>query len=50
MEDADHLMGRIVPVRIERGQQNSLTAALVDAPEDALKQRAPAARAPGPQA
>ena len=50
VEDADHLMGRIVPVRIERGQQNSLTGALVDAPEDALKQRAPAARAPGPQA
>jgi tRNA-2-methylthio-N6-dimethylallyladenosine synthase len=63
VEDADHLMGRIVPVRIERGQQNSLTGALVDvspnAPEqrasgqeesNALKQRAPAAQAIGLQA
>ena len=29
VEDADHLMGRIVPVRIERGQQNSLTGSLL---------------------
>ena len=68
VEDADHLMGRIVPVRIERGQQNSLTGSLreyadgavkqgatasrLQGQEDvrALKQRAPAARAPGPQA
>ena len=30
VEDAEHLMGRIVPVRIERGQQNSLAGALID--------------------
>ena len=28
VEDADHLIGRIVPVEIERGQQNSLTGRL----------------------
>ena len=63
VEDADHLMGRIVPVRIERGQQNSLTGALIDGAESALKrgatgqddvhalkQRDAARRAIGPQA
>jgi tRNA-2-methylthio-N6-dimethylallyladenosine synthase len=29
VEDADHLIGRIVPVEIERGQQNSLTGRLM---------------------
>ena len=50
VEDADHLMGRIVPVRIERGQQNSLTGSLLDDAAGALKQQAPAARAIGSQA
>jgi tRNA-2-methylthio-N6-dimethylallyladenosine synthase len=63
VEDADQMMGRIVPVRIERGQQNSLTGALVEASpnvleqrvagpgeSDALKPRAPAAQATGLQA
>jgi tRNA-2-methylthio-N6-dimethylallyladenosine synthase len=31
VEDADHLIGRIVPVRIARGQQNSLAGTLVEA-------------------
>ena len=30
VDDADHLIGRIVPVRIERGQQNSLTGRLIE--------------------
>ncbi len=29
VEDADHLIGRIVPVEIERGQQNSLSGRLM---------------------
>ena len=49
VEDADHLMGRIVPVRIERGQQNSLTGGLLEDAGGALKQRDAARRAPGPQ-
>jgi tRNA-2-methylthio-N6-dimethylallyladenosine synthase len=28
VEDADHLIGQIVPVEIERGQQNSLSGRL----------------------
>jgi tRNA-2-methylthio-N6-dimethylallyladenosine synthase len=48
VEHADHLIGQIVPVRIERGQQNSLTGSLltneVPAP---LRQRATASRAVG---
>ena len=28
VDDADHLIGQIVPVTIERGQQNSLTGRL----------------------
>jgi tRNA-2-methylthio-N6-dimethylallyladenosine synthase len=35
VDDADHLMGRIVPVMIERGQQNSLTGRLLGAVADA---------------
>ncbi len=31
VEDADHLIGRIVPVRIARGQQNSLAGCLLEA-------------------
>jgi tRNA-2-methylthio-N6-dimethylallyladenosine synthase len=31
VEDADHLIGRIVPVRIARGQQNSLAGRLLEA-------------------
>jgi tRNA-2-methylthio-N6-dimethylallyladenosine synthase len=29
VEDADHLIGRIVPVTVEHGQQNSLKGRLV---------------------
>ena len=35
VEDARHLIGRIVPVEIVAGQQNSLTGRLVDAAEQA---------------
>ena len=33
VDDADHLIGQIVPVRIERGQQNSLTGRLLTGTE-----------------
>jgi tRNA-2-methylthio-N6-dimethylallyladenosine synthase len=31
VDDADHLIGRIVPVEIEHGQQNSLKGRLIEA-------------------
>ena len=40
VEDADHLIGRIVPVEIEHGQQNSLKGRLVQDGAVTLKQRA----------
>jgi tRNA-2-methylthio-N6-dimethylallyladenosine synthase len=46
VEDADNLIGRIVPVRIEHGQQNSLKGRLADAP---LKQPRSASGASGNQ-
>jgi tRNA-2-methylthio-N6-dimethylallyladenosine synthase len=39
VEDADHLIGRIVPVVIEHGQQNSLKGRLVERGPMPLKQR-----------
>ena len=42
VDDADHLIGRIVPVRIVSGQQNSLTGELIP---DGLKQPSPAGAA-----
>jgi tRNA-2-methylthio-N6-dimethylallyladenosine synthase len=50
VDDADHLIGRIVEVEIVSGQQNSLTGRLPVATEDAmppLRQRATASRAVG---
>jgi tRNA-2-methylthio-N6-dimethylallyladenosine synthase len=47
-EDADHLIGRIVPVRIVSGQQNSLTGELAGESPSVLKQRDAARRAVGP--
>jgi tRNA-2-methylthio-N6-dimethylallyladenosine synthase len=44
VDDADHLIGRIVPVTIERGQQNSLTGQLQ---QTSLKQPRPAGEASG---
>ncbi|MBW8302500.1 MAG: tRNA (N6-isopentenyl adenosine(37)-C2)-methylthiotransferase MiaB [Brevundimonas sp.] len=44
VEDADHLIGRIVPVEIERGQQNSLTGRLQ---QTSLKQPRPVGEAVG---
>ena len=49
VEDADHLIGRIVPVEIERGQQNSLTGRLMSEYTPPLKQRDAARRAIGAQ-
>jgi len=46
VEDADHLIGRIVPVRIEHGQQNSLKGRLADT---SLKQPRSASAASGNQ-
>ncbi|MCA0369396.1 MAG: tRNA (N6-isopentenyl adenosine(37)-C2)-methylthiotransferase MiaB [Proteobacteria bacterium] len=42
VDDADHLIGRIVPVRIVSGQQNSLTGELIP---DGLDQSRPAGEA-----
>lgn len=42
VDDADHLIGQIVPVRIVSGQQNSLTGELI---HDGLKQPSPAGEA-----
>lgn len=48
VEEADHLIGRIVRVEIERGQQNSLTGRLVTEQNNMpLKQRGSASRAVG---
>jgi len=48
VEEADHLIGRIVPVEIERGQQNSLTGRLVTEQNNTpLKQRGSGSRAVG---
>jgi tRNA-2-methylthio-N6-dimethylallyladenosine synthase len=48
VDDADHLIGRIVPVTIEHGQQNSLTGALVTEQKSTpLKQRGSASQAVG---
>ena len=47
VDDADHLIGRIVPVEIERGQQNSLTGRLMSETPTPLKQRDAARRAIG---
>ena len=44
VEDADHLIGQIVPVRIEQGNQNSLRGVLV---EDALYRSRSASAATG---
>jgi len=49
VEDADHLIGRIVPVEIEHGQQNSLKGRLVQDGATPLKQRDAARRAIGDQ-
>jgi tRNA-2-methylthio-N6-dimethylallyladenosine synthase len=49
VEDADHLIGQIVPVEIISGQQNSLTGRLLTN-ETALKQQATASRAVAPSA
>jgi tRNA-2-methylthio-N6-dimethylallyladenosine synthase len=46
VEDADHLIGQIVPVRIEHGQQNSLKGRLA---EGVLKQPRSASAAIGNQ-
>ncbi len=46
VDGADHLLGQIVPVRIEQGNQNSLKGALV---EDTLKQPRSASAALGEQ-
>ncbi|MBU2270798.1 MAG: TRAM domain-containing protein, partial [Alphaproteobacteria bacterium] len=47
VDDADHLVGRIVPVEIERGQQNSLTGRLINMEGASLMQRDAARRAIG---
>ena len=48
VEDADHLMGQIVPVQIERGQQNSLVGRLMHGDDTMpLKQRDAARQAIG---
>ena len=44
VDDADHLIGRIVPVTIEHGQQNSLTGRIQ---QTSLKQPRPAGEAVG---
>ena len=49
VDDADHLIGRIVPVTIEHGQQNSLTGKLMNQNATPLKQRDAARRAIGAQ-
>ncbi|WP_298746998.1 tRNA (N6-isopentenyl adenosine(37)-C2)-methylthiotransferase MiaB [uncultured Brevundimonas sp.] len=49
VEAADHLIGRIVPVEIESGQQNSLTGRLMSKDATPLKQRDAARRATGAQ-
>ncbi|WP_332655794.1 tRNA (N6-isopentenyl adenosine(37)-C2)-methylthiotransferase MiaB [Brevundimonas sp.] len=47
VDDADHLIGQIVPVEIERGQQNSLTGRLITKEGASLMQRDAARRAIG---
>jgi len=47
VDDADHLIGRIVPVTIEHGQQNSLTGRLMNENATPPKQRDAARRATG---
>ncbi|CAN7321951.1 tRNA (N6-isopentenyl adenosine(37)-C2)-methylthiotransferase MiaB [Brevundimonas sp. LjRoot202] len=48
VDDADHLIGQIVPVTIEHGQQNSLTGALVTEQKSTpLEQRGSASQAVG---
>ena len=47
VDDADHLIGQIVPVEIERGQQNSLTGRLITKESASLMQRDAARRAIG---
>jgi len=49
VDDADHLIGRTVPVMIEHGQQNSLKGRLIQDGATALKQRDAARRAIGDQ-
>ncbi len=43
VEDADHLIGQVVPVEILRGQQNSLTGRLGAAPDETAGQKEKAA-------
>ena len=49
VEDADHLIGQIVPVHIASGEQNSLTGMLLTN-DHALKQQATASRGIAPSA
>ncbi|MGZ9113422.1 MAG: tRNA (N6-isopentenyl adenosine(37)-C2)-methylthiotransferase MiaB [Brevundimonas sp.] len=49
VDDADHLIGQIVPVEIEHGQQNSLKGRLIHGGATPLNQRDAARRATGKQ-